>query len=112
VGGVPKRRAARAVRPTRLRRSPPLSSSWSPCFRADQDTRSEAQAVQDLPEDWAVGRGGTGGLSEHLVAAGALQRVDLQVRLLVAGGDAGVAEQLAHARGRSHNPATPAVVRR
>jgi len=32
---------------------------------------------------------------QHPVAAGALEDVDLRVRLLVGGGDAGVAEQVA-----------------
>jgi len=38
-----------------------------------------------------------GGLGEDPVAAGALEGVDLEVGLLVGGGDAGVAEQMAHA---------------
>jgi len=37
-----------------------------------------------------------GGLGEDPVAAGALEGVDLEVGLLVGGGDAGVAEQMAH----------------
>jgi hypothetical protein len=55
-----------------------------------------AELVQDLLEDRAVGAGAAGGLGEHPVAAGAVQGVDLEVRLLVGGGDAGVAEQVAH----------------
>ena len=51
-----------------------------------------AQLVQNLLEG-AVGSGVAGGLGEHPVAAGALERADLQVRLLVGGGDAGVAEE-------------------
>jgi hypothetical protein len=47
-----------------------------------------AELVQDLLEDRAVGRCAAGGLGEHPVAAGAIQGVDLQTRLLVAGGDA------------------------
>jgi hypothetical protein len=53
--------------------------------------------VQDLLEDRAVGAGAAGGLGEDPVTAGAFQGVDLQVGLLVGGGDAGVAEQMAHA---------------
>jgi len=71
-----------------------------------------AELVQDLLEDWAVGAGAAGGLGEHPVAAGRGKGVDLQVRLLVGGGDASVAEQMAHAWGRSQNPVTAAVVRR
>jgi hypothetical protein len=56
-----------------------------------------AELVQDLLEDGAVGGRAAGGLDKDPVAAGALQRVDLQVWLLVGGGDAGVAEQVAHA---------------
>jgi hypothetical protein len=52
--------------------------------------------VQDLVEGGAVGRGTAGGLGEHPVAAGALERVDLQVRLLVAGGDPGITKEMAH----------------
>jgi hypothetical protein len=37
-----------------------------------------AELVQDLLEDRAVGRGAAGGLDEDPVAAGALERVDLQ----------------------------------
>jgi hypothetical protein len=59
-----------------------------------------AELVQELLEDWAVGVGAAGGLGEDPVAAGALQGVDLEVGLLVGGGDAGVAEQVTHARER------------
>src|SRR5215216_4345233 len=56
-----------------------------------------AQLVQDLLEDRAVGAGAAGGLGEHPIAAGALEGVDLELGLLVGGGDAGIAEQMAHA---------------
>jgi hypothetical protein len=77
---------------TRWRRERPSRSSF-------QTTRASpgAELVQDLLEERAVGRGAAGGLDEHPVAAGRGERVDLEVWLLVGGGDAGVAEQVAHA---------------
>ena len=51
-----------------------------------------AQLVQELGEGGAVGAGAAGGLGEHPIAAGLLQGVDLEVGLLVGGGDAGIAE--------------------
>jgi hypothetical protein len=54
------------------------------------------ELVQDLGEDGAVGAGAAGGLGEHPVAAGALEGVDLELGLLVGGGDAGIAEQMSH----------------
>jgi hypothetical protein len=57
-----------------------------------------AQLVEDLLEGGSVGAGAAGGLSEHSIAAGALEGVDLELGLLVGGGDAGVAEQVSHAR--------------
>jgi hypothetical protein len=57
-----------------------------------------AQLVQELLEGWPVAAGAAGGLGEHSVAAGALEGVDMEVGLLVGGGDAGVAEQVFHAR--------------
>jgi hypothetical protein len=59
-----------------------------------------AQLVQELLEDRAVGAGAAGGLGEDPVAAGALEGVDLEVGVLVGGGDAGVAEQMSHAGDR------------
>jgi hypothetical protein len=59
-----------------------------------------AQLVQDLGEGGAVGAGAAGGLGEHAVAAGALQGVDLELGLLVGGGDAGIAEQMSHTADR------------
>jgi len=61
---------------------------------------ARAQLVQELLEGGPVGAGAAGGLGEHPVAAGAPEGVDLEVRLLVGGGDAGVAEQVTHARER------------
>ena len=46
-----------------------------------------AELVQELLEGGAVGAGAAGGLGEHPVAAGTLQGVDLEVGLLVGGGD-------------------------
>jgi hypothetical protein len=51
-----------------------------------------AQLVEELLEGGAVGAGAAGGLGEHPIAAGLLQGVDLESRLLVGGGDAGIAE--------------------
>jgi hypothetical protein len=56
-----------------------------------------AQLVQDLVEGGAVGAGAAGRLGEHPIAAGGLQRVDLELWLLIGGGDAGIAEQMSHA---------------
>jgi hypothetical protein len=44
--------------------------------------------------------GAAGGLGEHSVAAGALQGVDLELWLLVGGGDAGIAKQMSNAADR------------
>jgi hypothetical protein len=59
-----------------------------------------AQLVQDLLEGGAVGAGAAGGLGEHPVAASVLQGVDLELGVLVGGGDAGIAEQMSHAGNR------------
>jgi hypothetical protein len=40
------------------------------------------------------------GLGEHPIAAGALEGVDLELGILVGGGDAGIAEQMSHAADR------------
>jgi hypothetical protein len=61
----------------------------------DDQGVARAQLVQDLLEGGWVGQGAAGGLGEHPVAAGALEGVGLQVRLLVGGEDAGVAAQVA-----------------
>jgi hypothetical protein len=58
-----------------------------------------SQLVQDLLEDEAVAAGAASGLGEHSVAAGVVEGVDLKLRLLVGGRDAGIAEQLSHAIG-------------
>jgi hypothetical protein len=55
------------------------------------------QLVEELLEGGAVGAGAAGRLGEHSVAPGTLERVDLELGLLVGGGDAGVAEQVSHA---------------
>ena len=53
-----------------------------------------AELVQELFEGGPVGAGAAGGLGEHPVAAGTLQGVDLELGLLVGGGDAGIAEKM------------------
>ena len=53
--------------------------------------------VEDLLEDGTVGEGAAGGLGEHPVAAGLRKRVDLEVWLLVGGGDPCVAKEVADA---------------
>jgi hypothetical protein len=58
---------------------------------------ARAELVKELLEGGAVGAGAAGGLGEDPVAAGALDGVDLEVWLLVGGGDADVAEQVSHA---------------
>ena len=58
------------------------------------------QLIQDLLEDRPVGAGAAGGLGEHPEAAGGGERVDLELWLLVGGGDAGIAEQATHAADR------------
>jgi hypothetical protein len=59
-----------------------------------------AQLVQDLGEGGPVAAGATGRLDKHSIAAGTLQGVDLELRVLVGGGDAGIAKQMTHARER------------
>jgi hypothetical protein len=59
-----------------------------------------AELVQELLEDRPVGAGAAGDLGEHPIAAGTLQGVDPELRLLVGGGDAGIAEQMSHVRER------------
>jgi hypothetical protein len=77
---------------TRWRRERPSRSSF-------QTTRVSPgpKLVQELLEDGAVGAGAAGGLGEDPVAAGALEGVDLELGLLVGGGDAGIAAQMPHA---------------
>jgi hypothetical protein len=59
----------------------------------DDEGVARAQLVQDLLKGGSVGAGAAGGLGEHPVATGALQRVDVELRLLVGGGDAGIASR-------------------
>jgi hypothetical protein len=58
------------------------------------------QLVEDLLEGGSVGAGAAGGLGEHPVAAGRREGVDLELGVLVGGGDAGIAEQMTHAADR------------
>jgi hypothetical protein len=55
------------------------------------------QLVQELLEGGPVGAGAAGGLGEHPIATGVLEGVDLQLRVLVGGGDPGIAKQMTHA---------------
>jgi hypothetical protein len=59
-----------------------------------------AQLVEQLGEGGAVGAGAAGGLGEDPVAAGVLEGVDLELGVLVGGGDAGIAKQMSHVRER------------
>jgi hypothetical protein len=91
----PMARSARSVTvSTKCRRDRPRRSSF-------QTTRvSPAAAGPGAARGGSVGAGAAGGLADHAVAAGLLQGVDLQLGLLVGGGDAGVAEQMCHAADR------------
>ena len=62
------------------------------------------ELVEDLGEDGPVGAGAAGRLGEHPVAAGGLEGVDLELWLLVGGGDAGIAEEVSHPRTVSQPP--------
>jgi hypothetical protein len=62
----------------------------------DDQGVARPQLVQELLEGGPVGAGAAGGLSEYPPAAGALEGVDLELGLLVGGGDAGIAEQVSH----------------
>jgi hypothetical protein len=53
---------------------------------------TRAQLIQDLVQRRSGGHRPAGGIDKHPVAAGRLQRIDLQVGVLLAGRDAGVAE--------------------
>jgi hypothetical protein len=59
-----------------------------------------SQLVQELIEGGPVGAGAAGGLGEHPIAAGGLKGVDLELGVLVGGGDAGIAKQMSHVRER------------
>jgi hypothetical protein len=63
----------------------------------DDQGVARPELVQELLQGGAVGTGAAGRLGEHPVAAGALQGVDLELGVLVGGGDAGIAEQVSHA---------------
>jgi hypothetical protein len=94
----PTPRSARPVMvSTRWRRERPSRSSFQTTVEfPDDEGVAGAQLVQELCEGGAVGAGAAGGLGEDPVAAGALEGVDLELWLLVGGGDAGVAEQMSH----------------
>jgi hypothetical protein len=66
----------------------------------DDQGVARAQLVQDLGEGGPVGVGATGGLGEDPVAAGPLEGVDLELGVLVGGGDTGIAQQVSHAADR------------
>jgi hypothetical protein len=68
-------------------------------FPDDQGV-ARAQLIEELLEDVPVGAGAAGGLGEHPVAAGGCEGVDLELGMLVGGGDAGVPEQVSHAADR------------
>jgi hypothetical protein len=54
------------------------------------------QLVQQLLQGGAVGAGAAGGLGEHPVAARRSEGVDLELGVLVGGGDPSVAEEMTH----------------
>jgi hypothetical protein len=58
----------------------------------DHEGVARADLVQELGEGGPVGAGAAGGLGEHPPAAGQLRGVDLELWLLVGGGDPGVAK--------------------
>jgi hypothetical protein len=58
------------------------------------------QLVQDLLEDEPIGASTACSLGEHPVAAGGREGVDLELEMLVGGGDAGIPEQMSHAGNR------------
>ena len=80
---------------TRCRNDRPSRSSFQ-----TTSVSPGAQLVQDLFEDRAIAAGAASRLGEYPIAAGGLQRVDLELGLLVGGGDAGVAKQMTHAADR------------
>jgi hypothetical protein len=71
--------------------------SAEPVQFPDDQGVAGAELVQELFEGGADGAGAAGRFGEHPVAAGCDERIDLEVRLLIGGGDAGVAEQVSHA---------------
>jgi hypothetical protein len=84
---------------TRWRRERPRRSSLP-----DDQGVAGPELVEDLGEDGPVGAGAAGGLGEHPMAAGSGEGVDLELEVLVGGGDAGVAKQVSPALER---PTTP-----
>jgi hypothetical protein len=64
---------------------------------SDDQGVARPELVEELFEGGAVGAGAVGGLGNDPVAAGALEGVDLELGVLVGGGDAGIAEQVSHA---------------
>jgi hypothetical protein len=60
---------------------------------------------------WPLVEDTAGFVDEDAIAADGLQRIELQLRLLVGGGDAGVAEQVAHAPDCSRTRLTPDLLR-
>jgi hypothetical protein len=71
--------------------------SAEPVQFPDDQGVTGAELVQELLEGGPVGTGAAGDLGDHPIAAGTLQGVDLELGLLVGGGDAGIAEQMSHA---------------
>ena len=55
------------------------------------------ELIEDLGEDGPVGAGAAGRLGEHPIAADVLEGVDLELWLLIGGGDAGIAKEVSHA---------------
>jgi hypothetical protein len=64
---------------------------------SDHKRIARSQLVEDLVQLRALIENATGLVDEHPIAPGRLQRVEPQLMFLVGGGDAGVAEQVAHA---------------
>jgi hypothetical protein len=104
----PTPRSARPVTVSTRCRSEPAEAVEFP----DDQGVAGAELVQELLEGEPVAAGAAGGLGEHPIAAGTLQGVDLKLRLLVGGGDAGIAEQMSPCAGASQNPVAGLVVRR
>src|SRR5215218_10170306 len=79
---------------TRCRRERPRRSSF-------HTTRvSPGRSWSSRRSRVAIGASPAGGLDKHSVAAGTLQGVDLELGVLVGGGDASIAEQMSHVADR------------
>jgi hypothetical protein len=77
----------------------PGGAATGPAGPASRPPRCRpAQLIQDLIQRRPGGQGAAGRVEEDPEAAGLLERIDLQVGVLVAGGGAGVAEEVGHAR--------------